>query len=356
MKISTDYRDEFLFPNKPSGGYEWWYFDTVSSDKKWSLVIIFYLGNPFSPEYIRGISKSDIKPENFPAVSVSLYKNNSTEFYSFLEYDIKEFSWESGSNTFRIGSNSFQREEKSKEWLYNIKIDQILHSKHSLKANLTFKSSKNELNLKSKNGKSLSHNWNLLQPIASVTGKFEVNGKNQSDQFKFEGTGYHDHNIGSEPMKDDFDDWYWGRLHFKNYTLIYYLMNRRDQTQHEAWLINQKTNEIEDVFDSIEQDSFLINKLGLRSSRKLYLKGKECELTIQSYACLDDGPFYQRFAANAIINMDNQIESANGITEYIKPSRIYSKVFWPLVHMRLRYKYKNPHWVQKSKKMYEWTW
>lgn len=57
MNISTDHLDENPFPNKPSGGYEWWYFDALSEDRNWFFVIIFYQGNPFSPEYIRSIKK-----------------------------------------------------------------------------------------------------------------------------------------------------------------------------------------------------------------------------------------------------------------------------------------------------------
>ncbi len=72
MNISTDHLDENPFPNKPSGGYEWWYFDALSKDGNWSFVVIFYQGNPFSPEYIRNIKKNSTDPDEFPGVSISI--------------------------------------------------------------------------------------------------------------------------------------------------------------------------------------------------------------------------------------------------------------------------------------------
>ncbi len=356
MRLSTDYDDEVPFPKKPSGGYEWWYFDAISSDGKWSFVIIFYLGNPFSPEYIRQTDQKKSSPVNFPAISVSLYNNYSTEFYSFLEYDKTELNWDIDQEEFKVGSNSFRREKQDGKWIYHITIDQILRSKHSLKAELTFTSGPNNLVLQKEHHEEVTHIWNLLQPVADVTGKFEVSGKTKVEKNSFSGLGYHDHNVGLEPMKNDFDDWYWGRFHFKKHTLIYYLMNRKNQNQHEAWLIDNESSEVLQKFETMEPDAFSGNVFGLFSAKKLTLKGNSTEITIQKSNILDNGPFYQRFAAQAIMKQGESIETSGGISEYIKPASIYRKMFWPLIQMRLRYKYLKPHWVQKSKKMYEWTW
>jgi hypothetical protein len=56
------------------------------------------------------------------------------------------------------------------------------------------------------------------------------------------------------------------------------------------------------------------------------------------------------------MNKDNNVSITEGISEYISPSNIYKKKFWPAVKMRLRFANQKPHWVQKFKLFYEWTW
>jgi hypothetical protein len=56
------------------------------------------------------------------------------------------------------------------------------------------------------------------------------------------------------------------------------------------------------------------------------------------------------------LHKDGKVSVAEGISEYIYPENIYSKKFWPAIRMRLRFAKKKPHWVQRFKMFYEWTW
>lgn len=354
MQITTDFKKVTPNNQKPSGGYEWWYFDGISSDEEWSFVIIFYQGNPFSPEYIQHIEQKNAKPEEFPAVSISIYHNSKTEFYSFLEYEKEDFLWE--DNKLTIGKNSFQQKMEGDNLLTSIRINEELPSQHSIKAELTLSSQLNDIpNMNSRSSNEVDHIWNLIQPSAKVSGNIDIKGKRGIHQIDFNGTGYHDHNTGFEPMKDDFDDWYWGRFHFGKYTLIYYIMNRLNEQQHQAWLLDNN-NKIVAEFMEAELSSEGITAFGLKSARKIVLSSDNAEITIQSSTSIDNGPFYQRFLGEAILRIGDEILPATGISEYIKPERIYAKQFWPLVRMRLRFTSKKVHWVQNSKMFYQWTW
>ncbi len=356
MNISTDHLDENPFPNKPSGGYEWWYFDALSEDRNWFFVIIFYQGNPFSPEYIRSIKKNSTDPDQFPAVSISIYNRNKTEFYSFVEYSADDFNWDTESDSCSVGPHRFSKSENESKLVYSIVLNDVLPSGHSIKAELEFNSSIiTEPTIDSKNPNE-HHFWNLIQPKAEVSGTIEIKGKSGFQNIEFTGSGYHDHNVGLEPMKEDFKDWYWGRYHLENSTLIYYVMNRLNEKQHKAWLISNENGEVIDEFSSVEIEGFLRNMFGLRSARKISLKSGESEVTVQAALPLDDGPFYQRFLGRAIMHKDGKVSVAEGISEYIYPENIYSKKFWPAVKMRLRFMNKKPHWVQRFKMFYEWTW
>lgn len=354
MNISSKLTDEQIYPEKPSGGYEWWYFDALSADQEWGIVVIFYQGNPFSPRYIKGIH--GFNPENYPAISISLYKEEKHEYYGFEEFTEADFNFQGSPFSIVVGENQLQRAQDKVEVTYNLTLDQELDSGHFLKGELTFKSPLISEQLMNQSSEGDRHFWNLIAPIAEVNGNLEVDGKSGHSAIEFKGKGYHDHNTGHEPMKDSFKDWYWGRVHFKDSTLIYYVMNQLDSQQYKAWLIDSTNQEVIDTFDEIQLTAKSRSLLGLKSAKKIILKSSAHEITIQQSVTVDDGPFYQRFYCDAIVNGQGSVEASSGISEYIVPGRIYSEKYWWMVRMRLRYKDEKPHWVQRSKRFYEWTW
>jgi len=357
MKISTDHNEDVPFESKPSGGYEWWYFDAISDDGEWSFVIIFYIGNPFSPEYIQNIDVHSSKPDDHPAVSISVYHNSKAEFYSFIEYSKNDLKWDEEQKVLEIGNNKFKKSIETNDLYYQMKIDQLLESSHSFSAEIEFKSKTSNPELFQRTGECFQkHFWNLIQPKAEVKAKISIKGKGGIQKIDFKGLGYHDHNVGLEPMKNEFVDWYWGRLHFKKSTLVYYVMNRKNEQQHQAWLISNDNQKVLDEFHSVETEDAMSNFFGLSSAREIRLQSDDSEITIQANSLLDNGPFYQRFKSSAIMNRGAELAVAEGITEFIYPNNIYKKLFWPAVRMRLRFATKKPHWVQKFKMFYEWTW
>lgn len=160
-------------------------------------------------------------------------------------------------------------------------------------------------------------------------------------------------------MRNKFTDWYWGRIHFEYATLVYYVMNRQDEKQHRAWLIGNNNAEVLDTFTEITlAEDRGLTLFGLNVSRKLSFYSAHAEIQVQLSSLLDNGPFYQRYRSDGFLQVPDSgiIESQSGIGEYIYPDRIYSRLFWPFLDMRIRYKSEKPHWVQKSTKLYRWTW
>ncbi|MBO6524266.1 MAG: hypothetical protein JJ971_10605 [Balneolaceae bacterium] len=355
MNISTKLEEEHFDPDKPSQGYEWWYFDTISLDKTWSLVVIFFQGNPFSPEYIK--AGPEANPDQYPAISISIYKNGKPEYYSFLEYQEGRFHWDEEDGSCSIGSNFFKRSIRDGKVEYELLLAQTLDSNHSINAKLKFTSSILADDLIDHESEDEKHFWNLIQPHSQVNGSISIKGKSNDFNILFIGTGYHDHNTGYEPMKDSFKDWYWGRFHFSESTLIYYVMNSLDGSeQYKAWLISREGDKVLTSFDEVKLNYFTKNRLGLSSARKLELKSREVEATIQLNSIMDNGPFYQRFLSEAVMQYKGNTMVAKGISEYIKPDQIYEEKYWWMVRMRLRFLNQKPHWVQRSKMFYEWTW
>ncbi len=355
MNISTKTEDEYLNPEKPETSYEWWYFDALSADKEWSMVIIFYQGNPFSGNYIEGSYSKD--PEQYPAISISVYKQGKAEYYSFLEFPASKFLWDEEEDFHcSIGGCAFRRTVLADTVEYELNLNQTLDSGHSISGKLKFIGNRAKSSLIQSESPTDNHAWNLLLPRSKVVGSVKIAGKTDSYHIGFHGNGYHDHNIGFEPMSKSFKDWYWGRVHFKNYTLIYYIMNGHKDKQHQAWLISTDNQEIAGHLDFIDLKNHKKNWLGLESYRDIKLSGVLGTIHIRQNSVIDNGPFYQRFHAEAEFNDVNGTEIKTGISEYIHPKRIEDKSYWWMVRMRLRYLREPAHWVQKRKMFYEWTW
>lgn len=355
MNISTDLDRVSPEMNKPSGGYEWWYFDGLSSDGEYGFVVIFYHDNPFSTKKIEKLEHNEEDKSPHPAISISIYRNKKTIYYSFLEFEKDDFNWESNELKLKIGNNHFQYDPSNDRFSFEMGLNQTLASGHSINGMITGGGGlppKDLITAKSQE----KHEWNLVLPVLDFRMDLEVNGLNGKEKIAAKGKGYHDHNIGFEPMKESFKEWYWGRYHFGDFTLIYYLMEKHGSQQLEAWLIDAENGSVLEYITEADCTYKTRNWFGLYSARKIDLISPQVSVNIQCKDKIDDGPFYQRFTGNSIINYNGQVHAAHGISEYIYPENIYRKMFWPLVHMRLRYVGEQPHWVQKSGFMYPWTW
>lgn len=354
MQILSDFFKDTQTPSKDSGSYEWWYFDFLSSDG-YSIVIIFYDGNPFSRRYISAMNKGNSpKPEDYPALSLSVYKKGKPLFYLFDECNPYEVVFSKVKPEGFIKNNSFSGTKSPAGLNYDITLNQTLPCGDKIEASLTFFSeSWNASELLKDSEKSEDHLWNLVSPRCEVRGEIKISGYKEH-QINVAGIGYHDHNVGFEPMKESFTEWYWGRYHLPESTLVYYLMNEMGVWENRAWLFG-KDHGIRELKTQMDKSDLQSNLFGLTSRRAFTFYDDRIELYLQKDRIIDDGPFYQRFEGRLIANTGEKIKECRGISEYIYPSRIYNKIFWPLVNMRISYPGKK-HWVQKSPILYRWTW
>lgn len=364
MNILSDFKNDIRSLKKRPGGYEWWYFDAVDFDSDTRFVIIFYEGNPFSPRYIRALENdtavSQKLPACFPAVSISVYQNGKTVYYSFTDFAEEDIWFDSQLPCFRFGPHEMRGKKEGDIIMYEVTLDETLPTGCGIWGKFSFQSHEVSNDLFDDIGDSqLDHTWNLTQPKAEVRGELKLLKEDQvTHHVNFRGTGYHDHNMGQEPMFEEFDSWYWGRFHFEECTLIYYVINRKSGNKYQAWLIRSDNSAILHKFNEVHILDKQLSLFGLKSARRVEMSNEDLTVTIQQRVFLDNGPFYQRYISDAFLAIpDHQIlEHARGITEYIQPERIHWQIFWPLVNMRIRFNKNKPHWVQKSDTLYRWTW
>lgn len=357
MQIISDFYKDTQSKKLKPGSYEWWYFDVMSKEG-YSLVVIFYDGNPFSRRYIEKLtSNSETNASHFPAISISLYKDGLPIFYSFEEVTPEEAEFSETQPFGTIGNNSFEGLRDQNELTYKVILNQKLETGDSLSGSLIFKSPEKDLseNFHSEEGAHKSeHCWNLIMPYSTVVCNLTLDGY-LNEKIEFKGRGYHDHNTGTEPMMDSFREWYWGRYHMSNNaTLIFYLMSVNGEWKKKVWLFDEDGT-VKNMDQKIEMSNKSFNLFGLESARTFHFEGDGIRAFIQHDQVVDSGPFYQRFNGKVILSRGGKPEQAIGISEYIFPSRIYSRFFWPLVNMRIKYPGKS-HWVQRNQKLYRFTW
>lgn len=357
MNIFSDPDRDCKTPKNKSGSYEWWYFDAISDNGELSFVVIFYEGNPFSKKYIQSQESDKKSAADFPAVSISVYLKSQPLFYSFVEYDQKKATFSENSAYVSIAGNSLKQSKIGDKLIYTLSLDESLPCGNSIKAELEFTSSlKNQAGFKELGSDTGEHTWNLIQFRADVIGSIKIKTE-RIKGYDFNGIGYHDHNLGLEPMKDSFEQWYWGRFHLKSGTFLYYVMDTFNGQDYKGWWIDP-SGRVEEVSDYVRITNVQYNPFLMKSGRVLQFESKTMNALVQQDYLLDNGPFYQRFNSRILIrdHKNSVLEQGRGITEFIRPDRIYNKLFWPLVDMRLRYTSEKPHWVQKSNTFYRWTW
>jgi len=325
MKIISDFSKDIRQPRHTPGGYQWWYFDGVSLDDRFSFVVILYEGNPFSTRY-NGALVADINPSpvDYPAISISIYDQGKPIYYSFTEFDKEECHFHEEKPHLKIGDHKMKGEFKDGQLQYELQLDEQLPNGDQLNGTITFISEENGKLFTDRDKTSMGHTWNLVQPRADISADLRLDIKWEQKSIIFKGQGYHDQNAGNEPMRNEFDDWYWGRFHFDYATLVYYVMNRKDEQQHRAWLINNQNTEILKTFEEVETADEGITLFGLKTARKLGFRSGDVEIRVQQSQLLDNGPFYQRYKSDAFLKItDHQvIESTKGITEYISTDSI----------------------------------
>jgi len=346
-------------PKKSSGAYEWWYFDAYDAALDLGLVLIYYDGLLFSPSYHRAQNSSEkALASDYPGVSFSLYKGKKTLFYALNEYAPSQARFDLPEAPLVIGSNRIEHHLDKQHRSYQITLDESIPNACHLKGQLTFRSDPYPVSFAPIGEPGDRHHWNLVQPKAHVHGELVLWDGKQEHTFKVNTTGYHDHNIGFEPLEHHFDEWYWGRVHLDEHTLIWYLLREHHTTTSKAWLLpDHPSGNLESVqISPIGKPRTSVFGLSVHPAYRV--ESDEVPLVLEQDYLWDNGPFYQRFRLKATHEKTSSApgDPYFGIGEYMYPSRIQTKWTRPLINTRYYQKNHPPDWVKRSPFFSRLTW
>ena len=207
---------------RTENAYEWWYFDSVSDDGEWSLVVIFLIGSPFSP-YSRACElKQNPNPLDYNGVFVALHHRGR-----LLHYQYARYSPEKIAANIVGGQSPMALEFGPNHWIgtpadgnYVITLDEENANRRRMNARLSFS---NLVVQGSAVGKPLSvlsepgHNWLPVVIGGRARCVIELHAPAETrepEQIEFYGSAYHDHNWGTLPFNASIRRWLWARADF----------------------------------------------------------------------------------------------------------------------------------------------
>ena len=198
----------------PPGGYLWWYLDALSSDGRFAITLIAFVGSVFSPYYFWSGRKN---PLNHCAVNIAIYGETGAR-WAMTERGQSQV--ERSARVLRIGNSSLQWQGG----VLKIDIDEICAPiPKRIRGSIRVTPS----------GSPERYFWldavgnHIWYPIAPRT---HVDVSLERPDLHWSGTGYLDGNFGTEPLENGFRDWTWSRAHLKRDSVILYDATRRDGT------------------------------------------------------------------------------------------------------------------------------
>ncbi len=347
-------------PSEPNG-YEWWYFDAISDDERYVLVVIFFLGTPMSPYYKAVVDGKNPLPKDWCGVFVSLHERTKNGYKErAYAYNLYTENWENllktgtpdGLNYFRDkplhielgdstvnGTYSHNGRRFTHSWLIELNERNLWFG--ATKANLTFTSSFLLDGKPTIESKYEGHNWVCVAPDCKVTGNVSFAGKT----VQFFGRGYHDHNFGRLPW-GNMQEWFWGRVRFPDDSpisgAVFYALWEGDE---------QEIFDATGAFVAVWSDS---QSFRFTTSAQISLVGHKRDSPLVPYEVTADeilsqpitawgngflqrGPFYRRLNLGASIGGDDK-SCGSGVAEVFRPARlcgpIISRMMWTRIRRR----------------------
>ncbi|WP_081853299.1 hydroxyneurosporene dehydrogenase [Erythrobacter longus] len=199
----------------PPGGYTWWYIDAISDDGAHALTIIAFIGSVFSPYYKASGRGS---PLDHSSMNVALYGPQ----HRWVMHERPQGDVRRDATNLEIGHSAMRWNGDHLEIDIEERDTRLFNPIHRRVAG------KVRVHPEALNAASFAldpaenHIWHCMAPRARIEVEMEEPGLSWS------GTGYFDHNRGSEPLESGFNTWHWSRAHLKEGAVVCYEGERGD--------------------------------------------------------------------------------------------------------------------------------
>jgi len=327
-----------ISPDDP-GGYEWRYFDSLSKDGRFALVVIFFLGSPMSTYYARVASGERVLPRDYQGVSFTLHENVDGQWreraYAYNLYREGEFA--SDGSCIRIGKSSLS--QTSDGWRLTLSERRLWRG--VIDADITFRPVDSMPDLPP-HGIDDGHTWICIAPHCDVSARVTTAG---GQEIVFQGTGYHDGNFGLLPWERNIL-WYWGRVlpagEGKDAFIYYHFENEGGDSQSTTVI----TRDASGIWQAEETDFVgshpLMTDRTPEEKSAILISPQWRHLSFQTLTTkrmvqvsadkgwLLEGPFYNRWSISS--------DARSGIGEVFRPHYLTHPLWRIMMNTRLRWR------------------
>lgn len=282
--------EDGLRTNPEGNSFEWWYFD-FSFTGGTTAVIVFSTKNILNPSG---------KPDPEVRIVITGPKGKKISVSDTPGYN-NFYSSKTACNV-RIGKSRVKGDLKN----------YTLHFKYKdIKADLVlttgapaWRPGSGKMYLDKDHKKYFA--WLPAVPYGTVTGTISYNGTTK----KVSGTGYHDHNWGNVKLDKILTQWYWGRMHTGDYTVIFSRM--LTSPEYGSRLIP--------VFYLAKKDKILSDyafKMTLKASKwKTHLSGRDYPEKISINVNQKNGTIKLELSDPTIIEARSLIDNLPGFIQF----------------------------------------
>ncbi|NTU67593.1 MAG: carotenoid 1,2-hydratase [Chlorobiaceae bacterium] len=342
MDITTDSSQEAWHRLDDPGSYEWWYFDAEDERQGISLVFIWFSGFPFSPFYMRHYDQWRARrreesplPAHYAGFSFQLYEHGREVVNYIREGRDAEFGCGPSGLGVRFEENRFEYDESTDQFRLTVDFDFPARGKR-VQGSFIFRP-RHRYDYQRRHdcsgGGAHRHQWLLSVPKAEVDGSLLINGYPHGgcSSMRVSGQGYHDHNLGTMPMHEYYDRWYWGRVLAGRFDLVYYVVYFRDRgcSPLAVTLLNDNKTGRQQVFDqlSFREERMSRGVFAPFHGRLLHFEADGFSMEVGHRQVLDSGPFYLRYASSFTLSVDGEeFGDAGGISEFLNPAALHSPI------------------------------
>jgi carotenoid 1,2-hydratase len=340
MNITTDSAQEVWHNLDVPGSYEWWYFDAEDKLQGISIVFVWFAGFAFSPFYQRHyddwrsrVRPDSPRPEHYACFSFQLYQDGREVVNFIREGHDGEFGFDSSAIGARFEKNSFVYDRSKDEYRLTVDFAFPARKKH-VHGSFTFRP-RHRYDYHRENGCTMGnghrHQWLLSVPKADVDGELHVDDTSSGKHLcmNISGNGYHDHNLGTVPMHEYFNRWYWGRAFSGRFDLVYYIIHFHGKGCEPLAIAMLNDNETgrQRVLEKIRfrEEEFRRGLFAPLHGRKLHIEEGSVSIEVNHRKLLDTGPFYLRYESGISLTVDGErFESVGGISEFLDPGALHS--------------------------------
>lgn len=329
------------------GAFESWHFDAVSDNGREVLVIDFYDNYALSPRFLTSTDKmneSEHDFASFPAVSMVYSVDGRTILSAVNEFGPDDITASIEKPNLAIGGSSLRFSKAEYGSGFVVTVDARTLGGKRIRAELEWLMI--ESNLAPLADHSTDAVWNMASPRADVTGRITLLGRrgNTKKTIHFRGTGYHDHITSRKFHYRDLTSRMWGRAHFVDATVVFERHGGVQDASAPGKFFMVRDGCIHERNAACQAREHKRDRFGLMIPRRVsYVSDDNIKIRVKPLTLIRSGFFEVKMLSEVTLGLrDGRPRKSMGITEFVDPRRMRSKLIRWMSDLRIGRKGRSP--------------